>query len=92
MAEEATAGALKTIRAKVQRMQVEMDPPLDIFNIELMTSDGVWTESFGSEEALRTFLRGVEAGCALGGRLEIPEIPRRPTDKFVSALAPADEG
>jgi hypothetical protein len=56
---------------------------MDIFNVELTSADGAWTDSFGSEGALAIFMRGVEAGQALGGHMECWEIPYEPSGSAV---------
>ena len=68
---------LSDVQVKIRRFQVPLDPPVDVFNVVLTRGDGEWRESFGSEKALKSFLRGVAADCGLTGRVFIqPEIPQ----------------
>ena len=56
------------ITAIVQRIAVSLDPEIEIFNIKLSSSSGIWKESFGTEAQLRAFLRGVGVASSLGGQ------------------------
>jgi hypothetical protein len=57
--------------------RVEGDPPFSFWRVEITDENGVWTEAFGSEDVLRAFVRGLEAGCSFfGAHFRTPEIPR----------------
>lgn len=66
-------------KVSVTSHRAEGDPPMDYWRVEVSDARGVWTEAFGSEEALRAFLKGVQAGCSFCGvvHVPLPEIPRR---------------
>lgn len=61
----------------IQRVRVNLDPPHDVFSIELANDNGEWRFTAVSEDSLKTFLEGVRAGMALcgGSFKEEPEIP-----------------
>ncbi len=64
---------------KITRHRIEqLDPPVDVFNIEVQREGGIWTESYGSEELVEAFTRGVKAGNP--DFPEIPPIPREVTE------------
>ena len=54
------------------------DPEIPIYHVELLSTRGSWNETWATEELLRAFLRGVEAGAAMccGAYITQPEIPR----------------
>jgi hypothetical protein len=61
---------------KITRYRLNLNPPADIFGIEIESPQGTWKESFGSENDLRIFLRGVTAALGLYGiYISSPEIP-----------------
>ncbi len=71
---------LKAPAVVITRHQVALDPPIDVFNVELKSEDSVWSETWGSEDQLRAFLRGIKAGCGMIGVVFYdPEIPERAT-------------
>lgn len=76
------------VRAEIRRVRVMLDPSHDLFHVELTRATGGWNETYGSEEAVRAFLRGAEAGASLmSGRLQADEIPREPTRTIGNPLA-----
>lgn len=83
MAGPKTSDELKLMKITIERIRVQTDPKIDIFEVTLSTN-GEWKETYGSEAELRAFLRGVKAGAFEAGwvRFEEPEIPREPTKHF----------
>ena len=53
------------------RFVVQFDPPISVWHSEVRRGteghEQVWPETYGSAELARAFLRGVKAGCAVGG-------------------------
>ena len=66
------------IEIKIARYKVKPVEPLergiDVFQVEVSRGDGVWIEEFVSEDCLRAFLRGVQAGSS-PEYVSLPEIP-----------------
>lgn len=77
---------------KIRRFVLNIDPSVEVFHVVLEKDDGVWHESFGSEETLRAFLRGVRAGANIASGVFIcdPEVPRNAETLKVSL--PEEEG
>lgn len=66
------------IEFAIERVEVSLDPAVDIFELELTRGNGSWRKSFGSEELLRAFLEGVQACASLYGHIMmLPEIPAK---------------
>lgn len=66
-----------SMAATITRIKVELDPPLETFNVVFETKGGVWHHSAGSTYELELFLKGVQAGCAMMGQYySLPQIPR----------------
>jgi hypothetical protein len=64
----------------VSRVRILLDPPHDIFNVEISSNGGAWRHTVGSEGELMQFLRGVEAGVAMRhGHLSCGQIPTSPS-------------
>jgi len=62
------------ITITVKKYRVELDPPCEVYHVEVARGDGVWDETCSSREHLEIFLRGVQAGYE--GYLPLPEIPQ----------------
>jgi hypothetical protein len=61
---------------RLNKVLVNLDPPVYVFNVELSYGDGEWKESYGSADLTEAYLRGVKAACAmLGVSLDVPPIP-----------------
>jgi len=70
-------------KINVTRHRVELDPPIEVFNVELTKKGGCWMETWGSKDQLQAFLKGIEAGLGIVGFIIFwPEIPH----KIVSVL------
>jgi len=63
---------------EVKRLQMPTDPPIEIFEVQISDESSTWSETIPTEEALRWFFRGVQAGASqFGDRfVPLPEIPR----------------
>ncbi len=71
------------VKITIERIQLLLEHRVDVFPVTLETKRGVWDETLRSEHDLVTFLRGVEAGCAmLGTIISLPEVPRQPTKQL----------
>ena len=66
------------LKVSIIKYEVPLDPPIDVFNVVLENQNGTWHETLPSEETLRTFLRGVQAGAEMAGGVFFPntEIPQ----------------
>jgi hypothetical protein len=65
------------LAAHISRIEIGLDPPIEVFYLVLETKRGAWHRSTGTENDLRIFLEGVQAGCAMMGQFfSLPEIPR----------------
>jgi hypothetical protein len=62
------------VTVEVERFEVPLDPAIDVFQVAVHRSDGVWQDTCASEEMLQMFLRGVQAGAE--SQISLPEIPR----------------
>jgi hypothetical protein len=51
------------VTVEVERFEVPLDPAIDVFQVAVRRGDGVWRDTCASEEMLRMFLRGVQAGA-----------------------------
>ena len=85
MAQEKSSGLAEVLEVKITRVRFALDPPIEVFNVEMENQTGRWTETFGSEGLLCAFLRGLQARTTMGGELQIAEIPQKAT---VTVLAP----
>jgi len=66
-----------TIDITIKRISIPLDPSGTLFHVTAETENGMWAETFGSKEALRAFLLGIQAGASFFGKLiTTPEIPR----------------
>lgn len=66
--------------ARITRVELGLDPTIDVFNVVLKTKTGVWHHTAGGEHDLETFLEGVRAGCGvMQGFFSPPAIPRNPS-------------
>jgi hypothetical protein len=69
------------IKTTVHRLQVELEPTIDVFVVLLENKSGSWHHTVGNEHDLRMFLEGVAAGCSLsGGYYSRPEVPMEARD------------
>lgn len=59
----------------IKRLTVKTDPNVDVFSVQVHSQEGVWQETLATEELLKAFLRGVQAGAAVA--VSIPEIPKK---------------
>lgn len=75
----------KAISCKIERHEVELDPPINVLHVELSKGDGCWPETLSDESHLKAFLRGVSAGASLSGGMMFfpPELPSSTTATFV---------
>ena len=65
------------VEINIKKIMAGEDPAVPIFHVEVIGPHGLWRESWGSEEHLRIFLRGIEAaGGILGTFIFPPYIPR----------------
>jgi hypothetical protein len=73
------------ISCKIERHEVDLDPPINVLHVELSKGDGCWPETLPDETHLKTFLRGVSAGACLFGEMIFlpPELPSSTTSTFV---------
>ena len=62
----------------IKRLTVKTDPNVDVFSVQVHSQEGVWQETLATEELLKAFLRGVQAGAAVV--VSIPEIPKKAED------------
>jgi len=83
MTEGEVATAAKAPDTKVRKLMAGDDPEIPIYHVELSNDSGMWTETWGSEELLRAFLRGVQAGCSMFG-VYVPavEIPTQAEERM----------
>ena len=51
----------------VKEISVEADPPITVYNVEIVNSTGVWCETLGSREHLTWFLRGLRVATSMAG-------------------------
>lgn len=65
------------ITIQIRPRRFTTDPPIWIYEVELLSKEGVWRETYGSREVLLAFLRGLEAAAAMLGHqaIQIPSIP-----------------
>lgn len=63
----------------IKRLTVKTDPNVDVFSVQVHSQEGVWQETLATEELLKAFLRGVQAGAAV--IVFIPEIPPNPEEE-----------
>ena len=60
------------MKISVRRSKTKHDPPVDIFSAEITNETGIWKERYGSENEMRAFLRGVQAGAQMCGHVVYP--------------------
>lgn len=66
------------VKIEVKRIEIPLDPPINVFSVEITKGGGTWMETLPSEESLRWFLRGIQAGAQAAGEFVfLPEIPTR---------------
>ncbi len=58
---------------KVRRLHVPLDPSTEVFHVVVKRGEGEWHETCNTEELVRAFLRGVQAGSS--EHVPLPEIP-----------------
>lgn len=77
---------------EIFRLKTPTDPPLEFFQVIVRYSEGVWCETFGSEELLKVFLKGLQVGCDASG-VQLPrfEIPRESVPMPLLRYAHADD-
>ena len=84
------------VTIEIEKISVDTDPYTHVFEVTIIAADGSgrpigsWSESTGSEEWLKGFLRGLEAGSVMcGGRyMQMVGIPTSVTRTAVLALGP----
>lgn len=66
------------LEIKITKYEVPLDPHIEVFSVEIEDDKSTWMETIPSEENLRWFLRGVQAGASTFGNkhVSLPEIPR----------------
>lgn len=66
------------LSVEIKTVVAETEPLLEVWQVDLFTKISSWKESFPTQERLRAFLRGLEAGAMLCANqyLQRPEIPR----------------
>lgn len=63
-------------RITVEKVLAGEDPAIPIYHVILEHDNGTWTETFGTQELLLAFFRGVKAASMmLGAYVPDPEIP-----------------
>lgn len=75
---KATKGELVPgVKITITPVETKTDPPITVFSVVIEDKEGVWSDTFGSQELLRAYLRGIEAGGAMIGNKHVvrPEIP-----------------
>jgi len=85
------------VTIEIEKISVDTDPYTHVFEVTIIAADGSggprgsWSESTGSEEWLKGFLRGLQAGSVMGrGRyLQMAGIPMNATR--LAVLAPEPE-
>lgn len=76
---------LRVIRVVTERIRIETDPPVDIFETTLTrgTDQGIYKYAACSLGELYTFLNGVRAGAVLADmRLKEEDVPSEPSLYF----------
>lgn len=65
------------VKIEITRYKIPLDPSIDVFGVEVGDDKSTWMETIPSEESLRWFLRGVQAGAQAYGNkhASLPEIP-----------------
>ncbi len=65
-------------KIKITKYEIPLDPHIDVFNVEIGDKKSTRMETIPSEENLRWFLRGIQAGAQMYGEKYVPlvEIPR----------------
>ena len=83
------------VTIKMEKISVNTDPYTHVFQVTIVTEDeshkpSSWSESTGSEEWLKGFLRGLQAGSAMcrGRYVHVPRIPMYATRTAVPAPEP----
>jgi hypothetical protein len=71
------------LKIAVERVRLLLEHEVDVFPVTVESKHGVWEETAASEHDLRTFLQGLEAGCAMCGQfISLPDMPTEPTKKL----------
>ena len=65
---------------EVKRFELLTDPSIEIFAVEIGDDKSVWKETIPTEEAMRWFFRGLQAGANMfgGKHIFLPEVPHNP--------------
>jgi hypothetical protein len=51
--------ALTSIIIDVRKLEVESEPPVEVFQVEILSETGSWHETFVTHDQLKAFLRGI---------------------------------
>lgn len=73
-------GVTREVRILVRRFRVPLEPPAEIFHVQVERGDGVWEETLPTREQLAIFIQGVRAGVAVaatGAYVSFPVIPEK---------------
>lgn len=82
MSDPVHAELIQGVEINITPSETNTEVPITIFEVETIdkrsSQPGSWCETFGSEEKLQSFLRGLEAGAMMIGKTYIfrPPIPR----------------
>jgi len=84
------------VTIKIEKISVDTDPYTHVFEVTILAADGSgepmssWGESTGSEEWLKGFLRGLQAGSAMcrGRYVHVPRVPMYATRTAVPVPEP----
>lgn len=65
------------ISITLKRYELPIDPDVHVFLVVIESNEGKWTETLPTEEGLRLFLKGMQAGAFMYGNKHaaVPEIP-----------------
>jgi hypothetical protein len=79
--------ATKVPKVVIDRVRVPVDPPIDIFVMELSSATGTWGFTTASPHDLQNIIEGIQAGVAMmGDHFQLPEIPTQPTKTLSRAI------
>jgi hypothetical protein len=59
----------------IRKYEVPIDPSASVYHVTMEVGIGVWEETLTSEENLRWFLRGLQAGASPWAMIYPPDIP-----------------
>lgn len=77
--------ATRLISIQIERVKLQIDPSIEVFNVIVAKLDGEWRHTAATEEGLQNFLEGVRAGASLmGAQVEVSSIPTKPTTILIS--------